>query len=372
MNVIDKVISIAKAEVGYLEKASNASLDSKTANAGYNNYTKYWRDIKPGYQGQPWCACFVTWVLVQAFGQANAKKLLRHYPYVYVPTLAGLFTNYANPQPGDIVMFKHGGEFTHTGIVTSVSGDYFTTVEGNTSGGSSIVANGGGVCAKGYYNSNLPGTKFARLDYSLAGDASTSTTPETPIQSDGILRYGSTGAAVKTMQSMLIACGYSCGTAGIDGDFGKGTEGALVAFQRRYGLTPDGEYGPLSKAKLEAVYVAKQAGTDSVYVVQPGDTLSQIAKDHDTTVDALVQLNGIQNPNMIILGQKIKLPAAKQVGKCTGDCVNVHSGPGTSYGVLRMLNKGNLFDILGYNGDWVKVNVAGTVGYVHRDYVSKV
>lgn len=55
----------------------------------------------------------------------------------------------------------------YTGIVTSVSGDYFTTIEGNTSGGSSIIANGGGVCKKGYYNSNLPGTKFCRPEYNL-------------------------------------------------------------------------------------------------------------------------------------------------------------------------------------------------------------
>lgn len=53
---IEKVILIAKNEIGYLEKKSNSQLDSKTANAGSNNYTKYWRDIKPSYQGQPWCA----------------------------------------------------------------------------------------------------------------------------------------------------------------------------------------------------------------------------------------------------------------------------------------------------------------------------
>ena len=52
MNAIDKLIRIAKNEIGYLEKASNSQLDSKTANAGENNYTKYWRDIKPDYQGQ--------------------------------------------------------------------------------------------------------------------------------------------------------------------------------------------------------------------------------------------------------------------------------------------------------------------------------
>lgn len=181
---INKMIQIAKAEVGYLEKRNNSNLDSKTTNAGDNNYTKYWRDIMPSYQGQPWCAVFVSWVLMQAFGKDKANKMLKHWPYVYVPTLASLFANYANPQVGDIVMFKRGGVFTHTGIVTSVSGDYFTTIEGNTSGGSTIIANGGGVCSKGYYNSNLPGTKFARLDWSIvAGQASsgTSTAADIPI-----------------------------------------------------------------------------------------------------------------------------------------------------------------------------------------------
>ena len=84
-----------------------------------------------------------------------------------LPTMASLFELYANPKCGDIVIFKHGGVFTHTGIVISVSGDYFTTVEGNTSGGSAIIANGGGVCKKGYYNSKLPGTKFCRPNYDL-------------------------------------------------------------------------------------------------------------------------------------------------------------------------------------------------------------
>ena len=37
---------IALAEVGYLEKASNAQLDDKTANAGKKNFTKYARNMK--------------------------------------------------------------------------------------------------------------------------------------------------------------------------------------------------------------------------------------------------------------------------------------------------------------------------------------
>lgn len=170
MNAIDKLIQIAKNEVGYLEKASNSQLDSKTANAGENNYTKYWRDVKPSYQGQPWCAGFVSWCFMKAFGQEKAKELLKHWPYVYCPTLGNLFTKNANPKIGDIVIFYRNGTFTHTGIVTAVIGDMFYTIEGNTSGASGIIANGGGVCAKSYLNSQMPGTKFCTPNYSLVKD----------------------------------------------------------------------------------------------------------------------------------------------------------------------------------------------------------
>lgn len=86
------------------------------------------------------------------------------------------------------------------------------------------------------------------------GKIGTTTTTNTTI-----LRKGDTGSAVKTMQTMLIACGYSCGSYGADGDFGSDTLKALKKFQTTYKLEVDGEYGPLSKAKLEAVYKEKTA-----------------------------------------------------------------------------------------------------------------
>ena len=51
MNYVKTVINIALKEDGYLEKASNKSLDSKKANAGRANYTKYARDLDaiPGF-----------------------------------------------------------------------------------------------------------------------------------------------------------------------------------------------------------------------------------------------------------------------------------------------------------------------------------
>lgn len=70
------------------------------------------------------------------------------------------------------------------------------------------------------------------------------------------LSKGDTGTAVKTMQSMLISCGYSCGTAGADGDFGTKTLGALKAFQMDKNLSVTGIYDSKTKAALEAAYKA--------------------------------------------------------------------------------------------------------------------
>ena len=72
----NSVLQIAMNEVGYLEKKSNSQLDSKTANAGKNNYTKYNRDYNAwgggGAQPMEWCASFVSWCFVTAFGLAAA------------------------------------------------------------------------------------------------------------------------------------------------------------------------------------------------------------------------------------------------------------------------------------------------------------
>ena len=180
---IDALIATAQAEIGYMEKKSNAQLDNKTANVGDGNYTKYWRDLKPSWNGSAWCAVWVSWCMYKTFGLETAKKLLKHendFPYVYCPTLGARFTKYANPQRGDIVIFYRHGTFAHTGLVTKVEGDKFYTIEGNTSAGSTVVPNGGGVFAKSYYNSNLPGTKFCRPDYSIVTSILTSTAPVQP------------------------------------------------------------------------------------------------------------------------------------------------------------------------------------------------
>lgn len=49
--------------------------------------------------------------------------------------------------------------------------------------------------------------------------------------------------------------------------------------------------------------------TTQIYVVQYGDTLSQIALEYGTTVENLAAINNIQNVNLIYVGQIIKIPS---------------------------------------------------------------
>ena len=48
-----------------------------------------------------------------------------------------------------------------------------------------------------------------------------------------------------------------------------------------------------------------------VYVVQPGDTLYSIAQRFDSTVEAIVAANDIENPRLIQVGQKLVIPTAQ-------------------------------------------------------------
>ncbi|CCO08754.1 BsuPI-related putative proteinase inhibitor [Desulforamulus hydrothermalis] len=46
----------------------------------------------------------------------------------------------------------------------------------------------------------------------------------------------------------------------------------------------------------------------AVYIVQPGDTLAQIAARFNTTVAELQRLNNLANPNLILVGQQLTVP----------------------------------------------------------------
>ena len=81
-------------------------------------------------------------------------------------------------------------------------------------------------------------------------------TPPTP-ETKPTLKRGSKGAYVTLAQTELINKGYSCGSYGADGDFGRATEAAVKAFQQDHGLKVDGIIGAQTWAALDSADPAK-------------------------------------------------------------------------------------------------------------------
>lgn len=337
---INALIATAQAEIGYMEKKSNAQLDDKTANVGDGNYTKYWRDLKPSWNGSAWCAVWVSWCMYKTFGLETAKKLLKHendFPYVYCPTLGARFTKYANPQRGDIVIFYRNGTFAHTGIVTKVEGDKFYTIEGNTSNGSTIIANGGEVCSKHYNNSNLPGTKFCRPDYSIV---------------KSIMNSSSTSKPSQTTYNKWVGAATKNGTD----VFANATETSKLS-----------TYPKLNKGNL-------------VDVIGVSETRYQV-KIADKFV-GYVEKTNIKDPNAVVTKPSASTSKTKYpfVGEVTASELNVRTGAGTNYGKLSsypILKRGNLVDVLKVKKDtsgnkWYQIRIAGKyTGYVSAQYIKK-
>ncbi len=58
---------------------------------------------------------------------------------------------------------------------------------------------------------------------------------------------------------------------------------------------------------IETIRYNVHATGNTIYQIRYGDTLSQIAMDYNTTIEELVRLNNIQNPNLIYVGEKLRI-----------------------------------------------------------------
>lgn len=139
---------------GYLEKKSNAYLDDFKKNAGYNNYTKFARDVnswgQPGCQAQPWCAEYQFWKLVKVLGITKALKIMGGGFYNCQSITRHAKANgtwHSTPKDGALIIFRNG---SHVGSVRSFDFSKVHTNEGNTSSVAGVVANGGAVRNKSY------------------------------------------------------------------------------------------------------------------------------------------------------------------------------------------------------------------------------
>lgn len=178
----------------YLEKRTNAYLDDFQKNAGYNNYTKFARDVnswgQPGCQGQPWCAEYQFWKLVKILGITKALQIMGggFYNCQSITQWAKKKgTWHSTPKNGALIIFRDG---SHIGSVRTFSKTYVYTNEGNTSSATGVIANGGSCRNKQYLLSDPVIDGYVWIDW----DRKTQSTDT----------WKATGTATSTVDDLYI------------------------------------------------------------------------------------------------------------------------------------------------------------------------
>lgn len=175
------------------------------------------------------------------------------------------------------------------------------------------------------------------------GRSASTTSTTTPTSTSTVLRKGSTGTDVKTLQSNLNQI-MNAGLV-VDGEFGTNTYNAVIAFQTKYGLSVDGKVGTQTQNKINELLK------------------SNSSTDTPTT------------------------SSTDWVGEVTATELNVRSWAGTEYPNIKsypVLKKGNRIVVKGSqkatNGDlWYKIAINNTttgnkdvIGFVLAKYIKKI
>lgn len=334
----EKTKGLLDTQVGYLEKRSNSNLDSKTGNAGYNNYTKYSRDVNNmglmGCQGQPWCAVYQFWICAQIFGKQKALEIMGSGFYNCNSVKAhskSKGTWHSTPKLGALVIFRNGA---HIGRVISISGNTIRTNEGNTSSGSlnNVEANGGCVAEKSYTIGNSQIDGYVWIDY---GEDF----------SDGTDYWKATGTATATVDNLYVRA-YPNGE--IIGELMKGNRFEIN------GVT-SGKWTQINVAGIGVGWVwTAYTKKDGVQTTEPPK--QEIANKQDRTQRLFV-------------------------GKVTASSLNVRTWAGTEFPQIKSnptLNRGNLVDVMNYTqtandgSKWYYIRIAGKYhGFVSAEYVER-
>lgn len=209
MSTVNDIMSVARSQIGYV--------------GGENKHNRYTDEYGVHCD---WCVIFLWWVFKHAgasalFGSrcALCSKLYNQHTAQAV--------GYDDLRMGDIVFFDWSGAgtaFNHVGIVESRNGNELHTIEGNT--GNAVRRR----IRKRKYISHA-----FRPKYSEEEPITDMITLELPV-----LKNGSKGFEVKTLQRLLMSNGYSMRPYGADGDFGSLTEQRLREYQRKQKLPENG------------------------------------------------------------------------------------------------------------------------------------
>lgn len=124
-----------------------------------------------------------------------------------------------------------------------------------------------------------------------------------------------------------------------------------------------GEIAAEVNRRLGVTDTAPDAGAGqgvTVYTVKKGDTLSAIAAKYGTTYQKIAAYNWIKNPNVIRVGQKIKIPTATAPESfAKGDKAKVLNA--VTYDGRSFKTYYDVYDVIEVSGDRVVIGVGSTV-----------
>lgn len=319
---------------GYLEKKSNAYLDDFKRNAGYNNYTKFARDVnswgQPGCQAQPWCAEYQFWKLVSVLGITKVLQIMGGGFYNCKSVTNHAKSNgtwHKSPKVGALIIFRNG---SHIGSVRSFNSNTVFTNEGNTSSASGVVANGGAVRNKSYAINDPAIDGYVWIDWGTDKPA-TST-------------WKATGTATSTVDDLYVR------------------------------ETPNGYVlGKLNKGDRVEINGEKSGMWTKVKVAGIG--IAWVATKY-------LQIDGAQNTTATVITNKQDKTQRLYTGQVTASSLNVRTWGGAEYPNIKKhptLNKGDKVDVMNFTqkakdgASWYYIRIAGKYfGFVSAKYIKKI
>lgn len=177
---------------------------------------------------------------------------------------------------------------------------------------------------------------WAKLPFIHYGDTTSTQPAETVTYTLGsrLLKKGSSGADVKTLQELLNQLGAALT---VDGDFGSKTESAVKAFQKKAGLKQDGKYGDQTHTALMAAVADNDVGQKTEPDPEP------------------------ETPQ--------ETPVTRVKIVCDNGTVNICQGNGADYARITSVKDGTELEwIATAQNGWHAVKVGSQVGWVSGKY----
>ena len=278
--------------ISTMKSLGYSKVDLYTGSSFYNTY------LKPGQLAvdKPWLARYPLYpetgqpTPVWYNGQKGAWQWSSTYKFAGIPGYFDVSQDYA----GKYTNVAKVDNATNTGVVKKIGS--LSLVDYLKSKGKSATFSARAKLAKQYGITNYTGTaaqNLALLSKLKSGvkPAKVNTTSSKLTTSSSAAKSTST-----TVKTYTVKRGDTL--SGIAAKYGT----SVATLQKLNGISNPNKIYAGQKLKISGSVSTKQ-----YYTVKSGDTLSGIAAKYKTSVNRLVSLNGIKNPNLIRVGQKLRV-----------------------------------------------------------------